>query len=282
MPVLIQPPRNLQPGQSDVLLFYKSNITNSFYQQPVSLQIVLKCSRCEKDYQKIVYNEMYAQIIQQENVQKYLLSKFEEQSQEKDALQKFNSEKKEFSNDLNFKCKCSNQLFIHFEKDLNIKNVNILTIMVHSFIFNCECGVFYFEMCEKTTFDCFKCFSRISVIYKDVIFKNKEKNITFKIKDLRKNEPLPQNGTCKHYSKSFRWFLFPCCNKFYPCDDCHNENEQHPMILANRTVCGWCSNWQPCLCSKDSKKGNKSHWNGGKGTRDKTTMSKKDKQKYKK
>lgn len=28
--------------------------------------------------------------------------------------------------------------------------------------------------------------------------------------------PLPDNGTCKHYKKSFRWLRFPCCGRVSP------------------------------------------------------------------
>jgi len=41
--------------------------------------------------------------------------------------------------------------------------------------------------------------------------------------------PLPNNGSCKHYKGSNRYFRFPCCGKAYPCDDCHNRVEKHEM-----------------------------------------------------
>lgn len=54
-------------------------------------------------------------------------------------------------------------------------------------------------------------------------------------------------------------------------------------------ICGFCSKEQPfsqksCICGKSlSTVGQKksSHWEGGKGTRDPVTMSKKDSKKYK-
>uniref|UniRef100_A0A914UZC8 Nucleoporin NUP42 n=1 Tax=Plectus sambesii TaxID=2011161 RepID=A0A914UZC8_9BILA len=100
-------------------------------------------------------------------------------------------------------------------------------------------------------------------------------------------EPLPDNGTCKHYKKSFRWFRFPCCGKVYPCDLCHEENETHEMKFANRIVCGFCSKEQPYQTSKvcSSCKGSvvkakTVHWEGGKGCRDSVKMAKGDDRKY--
>ena len=54
--------------------------------------------------------------------------------------------------------------------------------------------------------------------------------------------PLPNNGACKHYKKSFRWFRFPCCGRAYPCDTCHDEavNGDHSTQLATRSICGFC------------------------------------------
>ncbi len=40
---------------------------------------------------------------------------------------------------------------------------------------------------------------------------------------------LPNNGACKHYKSSFRYFRFPCCGKAFPCDDCHDATEKHEM-----------------------------------------------------
>ncbi|CAD6502673.1 BgTH12-05263 [Blumeria graminis f. sp. triticale] len=99
---------------------------------------------------------------------------------------------------------------------------------------------------------------------------------------------LPLRGCCRHYSKSFRWFRFSCCQKIYACDKCHDEAEQHFNEWANRMVCGWCSreqyfNPEECrICRRILllKRGNGGFWEGGKGTRDKTKMNKNDKRKY--
>ncbi|CAD5114698.1 DgyrCDS3742 [Dimorphilus gyrociliatus] len=104
---------------------------------------------------------------------------------------------------------------------------------------------------------------------------------------IREGYPLPDNGACKHYKKSFRWFRFPCCGKAYPCDTCHDEKEDHMMTLANRMICGFCCKEQQfaaeksCIaCDKSLTKKCGSHWEGGKGCRDKSKMSKNDSQKY--
>ncbi|XP_033761437.1 uncharacterized protein LOC117343204 [Pecten maximus] len=105
---------------------------------------------------------------------------------------------------------------------------------------------------------------------------------------IKFGNPLPDNGTCKHYKKSFRWFRFPCCGKCYACDLCHEEGEDgHEMVLANRMICGFCCREQPfalekpCMsCGHSMTKSTTSHWEGGLGCRDKIRMSKNDSQKY--
>ncbi|XP_054714815.1 uncharacterized protein LOC129224392 [Uloborus diversus] len=105
---------------------------------------------------------------------------------------------------------------------------------------------------------------------------------------VKEGEPLPQFGTCKHYKKSFRWLRFPCCGRIYPCDLCHDEKEKdHEMKFASRMLCGFCAKEQqynrdkPCTgCSSSMTKKSGSHWEGGKGCRNKIQMSREDKQKY--
>lgn len=75
----------------------------------------------------------------------------------------------------------------------------------------------------------------------------------------------------------------------YPCDKCHDEGEEHAHEWANRMICGWCSregNYRPedcavCHGTLVGKKGG-GFWEGGKGTRDKVKMSRKDKRKFRK
>ncbi|XP_068741541.1 uncharacterized protein [Montipora capricornis] len=103
---------------------------------------------------------------------------------------------------------------------------------------------------------------------------------------VKEGQPLPGNGTCKHYKKSFRWLRFPCCGKCYPCDLCHEEEEDHEMKYATRMVCGFCSKEQPysqqaCSgCKAAVTKSRSAHWEGGKGCRDKVVMSRNDDKKY--
>jgi len=105
---------------------------------------------------------------------------------------------------------------------------------------------------------------------------------------IHQGQPLPKNGTCKHYGKSFRWFRFPCCGKLYPCDICHSEVEKdHEMKFANRMICGFCSTEQPyskescTFCKGSVIKTRSAFWEGGKGCRDQKKMCKNDPRKYK-
>lgn len=105
---------------------------------------------------------------------------------------------------------------------------------------------------------------------------------------LHAGEPLPDRGACKHYRKSYRWFRFSCCQKVYSCDKCHDEGESHLNEWANRMICGYCSREQNyavssctfCGRSVVGRRG-RGFWEGGKGTRDKKLMSRKDPRKYK-
>ena len=101
-------------------------------------------------------------------------------------------------------------------------------------------------------------------------------------------QELPRRGRCQHYGKSYRWFRFSCCCKVYACDRCHDTAEEHPNEHANRMLCGFCSREQAyrpedcgfCHSVLVGKKGG-GFWEGGKGTRDKVRMSRKDPRKYK-
>ncbi|PMD35568.1 zf-CHY-domain-containing protein [Hyaloscypha variabilis F] len=105
---------------------------------------------------------------------------------------------------------------------------------------------------------------------------------------LHAGTELPKRGRCRHYSKSYRWFRFSCCQKVYACDKCHDEEEEHPNEWANRMICGWCSreqNYRPedcgvCHGMMSGKRGGGGFWEGGKGTRDRVKMSRKDKRKF--
>ncbi|RDW81170.1 uncharacterized protein DSM5745_04727 [Aspergillus mulundensis] len=101
-------------------------------------------------------------------------------------------------------------------------------------------------------------------------------------------QELPRRGRCMHYSKSYRWFRFSCCQKVFPCDKCHDAATDHPNEHANRMICGFCSReqiYRPENCgicrSYLVGKAGSGFWEGGKGTRNKTLMSRKDPRKYK-
>ncbi|KAL7622232.1 hypothetical protein AAE478_007735 [Parahypoxylon ruwenzoriense] len=104
---------------------------------------------------------------------------------------------------------------------------------------------------------------------------------------LQAGEALPGRGACAHYRRSYRWFRFSCCGKVHACDKCHDAASDHAQEWANRMICGWCSREQNyaaeacafCGRSVIGKKG-RGFWEGGKGTRDKTRMSRKDKRKF--
>lgn len=105
--------------------------------------------------------------------------------------------------------------------------------------------------------------------------------------------PLPKNGACEHYGKSFRWYRFPCCGRAFPCDDCHDEqtkDQPHEAERAQRFICGYCAREQSisskrCACGVDWSRGaapvKTTFWEGGKGMRNQTAMSRKDAHKYK-
>ncbi|RHZ54618.1 uncharacterized protein CDV56_105456 [Aspergillus thermomutatus] len=89
-------------------------------------------------------------------------------------------------------------------------------------------------------------------------------------------QELPRRGRCMHYGKSYRWFR------------CHDAATDHPNEHANRMICGFCSREQVyrpencgiCRAVLVGKAGS-GFWEGGKGTRNKVLMSRKDPRKYK-
>lgn len=143
------------------------------------------------------------------------------------------------------------------------------------------CGECYETAIEKgasVSFACLRCRCNMMAKLQSLEFKHKE------LRQASKPGELPSKGACTHYKRSFRWFRFPCCNALFPCDICHNAQSDHDAVLASKMVCGLCGKEQStrtyCSCGM-SIKGKSSFWEGGKGTRDKTKMSKRDKKKYK-
>ncbi|RVE71854.1 hypothetical protein OJAV_G00055900 [Oryzias javanicus] len=147
---------------------------------------------------------------------------------------------------------------------------------------------------------CEHCHSKLSILAESARFQyiqprtsNKAGSTTVNYKSMRdpavqKGKPLPDKGTCKHYKQSHRWLRFPCCGRAYPCDVCHDENQDHPMELATRMLCGFCAkeqpygNGKPCVtCGSMMTRGMRTnHWEGGLGCRNKSKMSRNDKKKY--
>lgn len=109
---------------------------------------------------------------------------------------------------------------------------------------------------------------------------------------LEPGQPLPDNGTCRHYRHSYRWLRFPCCGKRFACDMCHEEGTDHEMQWATRMVCGFCSVEQPLdsRCRRCGKKLAASasapsgrttrFWEGGKGQRDPSKLDRRDIHRY--
>ncbi|UKK00800.2 hypothetical protein MACK_000874 [Theileria orientalis] len=155
---------------------------------------------------------------------------------------------------------------------------------------------------DKKSFICRGCFNKFLFAFDGVQFGEQaapaletvvkkvikyETKKTPQPKGIKVGTPLPANGTCKHYKKSFRWFRFPCCGRLFPCDICHDDVSDHKCGHANFIVCGHCSTQQPSSnkvcksCTKTYTASSSSHWEGGKGCRDATKLSRKDSKKYK-
>ncbi|KAM9376581.1 uncharacterized protein KZ484_009134 isoform 2-T2 [Pholidichthys leucotaenia] len=103
--------------------------------------------------------------------------------------------------------------------------------------------------------NCEYCHTKLSILAESTRFQfiqprsNKSGPSAVNYKSIRdpavqKGKPLPEKGTCKHYKQSHRWLRFPCCGRAYPCDVCHDENQDHIMELATRMICGFCAKEQ--------------------------------------
>eukprot|EP00405_Crypthecodinium_cohnii_P021198 CAMPEP_0206466658 /NCGR_PEP_ID=MMETSP0324_2-20121206/28587_1 /ASSEMBLY_ACC=CAM_ASM_000836 /TAXON_ID=2866 /ORGANISM="Crypthecodinium cohnii, Strain Seligo" /LENGTH=632 /DNA_ID=CAMNT_0053939811 /DNA_START=69 /DNA_END=1967 /DNA_ORIENTATION=- len=123
-----------------------------------------------------------------------------------------------------------------------------------------------------------------------------QQNARKQLQDARRREkdmgikvgnPLPYQGACKHYLKSYKWFRFPCCGRAFPCSDCHDEQMDHPYEWANRMLCGHCSFEQMSTkdkcgnCGAETTRNRTAYWEGGEGCRNRAVMSKNDIHKYK-
>lgn len=166
---------------------------------------------------------------------------------------------------------------------LQMKKCDFVCFNPMKFQFNCEeCEKMYessdIGLGQVFVKKCTGCFKEMKIkVNKLAYYPKKEVKI-------KEGEELPDKGACKHYKKSFRWFRFSCCNSLYPCDECHNADCNHKAETAFRMVCGLCSKEQSvkqnCDCGMDLKRKHSQFWEGGKGNRDKATMSRKDAKKY--
>ena len=68
--------------------------------------------------------------------------------------------------------------------------------------------------------------------------RKKDKAFTFVV-----GQPLPDNGTCKHYKRSYRWLRFPCCGKPYPCDVCHEDAKPDGHEMQVSSTSAFVSMW---------------------------------------
>merc|ERR1712060_455136 len=104
---------------------------------------------------------------------------------------------------------------------------------------------------------------------------------------VRVGQPLPHQGACKHFMKSYRWLRFPCCGRAFPCPECHDDQMDHEHEFAKRMLCGLCSHEQPfskdkCIhCGAAQSRSKSAFWEGGEGCRNRVRMSKGDSHKYK-
>lgn len=104
--------------------------------------------------------------------------------------------------------------------------------------------------------------------------------------------PLPDEGRCRHFRKSYRWLRFGCCGRVYACDRCHDALSDHVVDdQARSQICGRCSREsailaadRPCPhCGRPFYTRRKAgYWEGGKGTRDQRLLNRNDPRKYRK
>ena len=167
---------------------------------------------------------------------------------------------------------------------IQLKNCEIAIFDQNNYQIGCEgCQKNYLtrkiSVGEKFISKCFYCHKTLKFQI-DRIYLITQRKI-----QIKEGTELPDKGTCKHYTKSYRWFRFTCCNSLYPCGDCHDKETNHPSELANRMVCGFCSKEQSvkkeCDCGMSIKRKATKFWEGGKGNRNKETMSRKDSRKNK-
>lgn len=189
--------------------------------------------------------------------------------------------------------KCKTSIGINYVPSLNPDYLGFLTLSRCEFVifsqskFQFECSncfslyeTGFMNVNDKFSLKCYSCFKIMKLSITKLQYYKK-----FECK-INEGSELIDKGICKHYKKSYRWFIFPCCGSAFPCDICHDESTGHEHALANKMICGFCSKQQSVKkecesCKNSSNKKGTAHWEGGKGNRDKSTLSKKDSKKYK-
>ncbi|KAM0686987.1 hypothetical protein COBT_001784 [Conglomerata obtusa] len=105
-------------------------------------------------------------------------------------------------------------------------------------------------------FNCFECDTELTFLLERLKYIDKIK-AKLKTQDIVHNGGLPNFGTCKHDLTSREWYRYTCCNDFFPCKKCHNENNCHPIGVANKIMCGICSKehitTKNCKCRSEKK-----------------------------
>lgn len=188
--------------------------------------------------------------------------------------------------------KCSTSLSILFiptvESEylgfLSLKRCSLVAFNPTQYQFSCiKCNGCYetplLGIGQSFATTCYDCFTDLRIRIQGLLYLPKKDYV------LKRGSELPGRGTCKHYKKSYRWFRFSCCGSLYPCDICHNEDTSHGAEEAKTMVCGLCSKEQSvkkeCDCGMTMKTVHKQFWEGGKGNRERSTMSRNDPRKYK-
>ncbi|KCZ78808.1 hypothetical protein H311_00151 [Anncaliia algerae PRA109] len=177
-----------------------------------------------------------------------------------------------------FICKCANHIEISYKSkiinspmvgNLCINNAFFISFVDLFFIGSCYCNkeIEFTNSIDKLC----TCGDKLYLSIDSIDYLKKE------------NKPIV---TCTHYKESKRMFIFPCCNTPYTCPLCHDKNEAHKYQWAYQMICLVCNKRDNvkdiCSCGYEHIKKKSAFWEGGKGKRDKTTMSKKDSKKYKK